>query len=135
MFLEKSKNARKMMARNGILEILFCQSVCFCIFSYSSICTCMLKFSRQFIPLSFLYLSLLFLYLLHLLLSQGRSKTYSGRHRHSSARLSYAGHVSHSPVLIKKANSCSTIYIDDSTVTLPNLKSTLKWCVYMYMYI
>ncbi|XP_064388947.1 cyclin-Y-like protein 1 [Halichondria panicea] len=61
-----------------------------------------------------------------MLARNGRHHTYSGRQRHSSARLSHGGHSS--PVLIKKANSCSTIYTDDSTVSLPNLKSTLK-CV------
>ena len=55
----------------------------------------------------------------------GRSRTYADRKRHSSARLSIAGNSS--PVMIKKANSCSTIYTDDSTVSLPNLKVTLKW--------
>jgi hypothetical protein len=28
--------------------------------------------------------------------------------------------------VIKKASSCSTIYIDDSTVSQPNLKNTIK---------
>ena len=28
--------------------------------------------------------------------------------------------------IIKKASSCSTIYIDDSTVSQPNLKNTIK---------
>ncbi len=58
----------------------------------------------------------------------GRSRTYAGRKRHSSARLSHMGSTSScSPVLIKKANSCSTIFTDDSTVSQPNLKSSLKW--------
>lgn len=55
-----------------------------------------------------------------------QSYSHSDRRHHSSARLSHAGKAS--PVLIQKANSCSTIYLDDSTVSQPNLKSTLK-CV------
>lgn len=51
----------------------------------------------------------------------------SEKHRHSSVRLS-SSHTKSSPVLIKKANSCSTIYTDDSTVSVPNLKFTIK-CV------
>lgn len=51
----------------------------------------------------------------------------TGRQRHSSVRLVTAA-TSDSPLRIKKANSCSTIYMDDNTVSLPNLKSTLK-CV------
>uniref|UniRef100_A0A8C9VA15 Cyclin Y-like 1 n=1 Tax=Scleropages formosus TaxID=113540 RepID=A0A8C9VA15_SCLFO len=40
-----------------------------------------------------------------------------------------SNHTSHvSPgVLSKKYSSCSTIFIDDSTVSQPNLKSTIKW--------
>ena len=34
---------------------------------------------------------------------------------------------------LKKASSCSTIYIDDSTVSQPNLKSTIK-CVSLAIY-
>lgn len=30
-------------------------------------------------------------------------------------------------LLTKKYSSCSTIFIDDSTVSQPNLKSTIKW--------
>lgn len=60
------------------------------------------------------------------MMRNGRSRTYADRKRHSSARLSITGNSS--PVMIKKANSCSTIYTDDSTVSLPNLKVTLK-CV------
>ena len=30
-------------------------------------------------------------------------------------------------LLTKKSSSCSTIFIDDSTVSQPNLKSTVKW--------
>ena len=57
----------------------------------------------------------------------GRSRTYAGRKRHNSARLSHAKGWASSPVMIKKANSCSTIFTDDSTVSQPNLKSSLKW--------
>uniref|UniRef100_A0A671RQ10 Cyclin-Y-like protein 1 n=1 Tax=Sinocyclocheilus anshuiensis TaxID=1608454 RepID=A0A671RQ10_9TELE len=40
-------------------------------------------------------------------------------------------HINHvSPGLLsKKYSSCSTIFIDDSTVSQPNLKSTIKWSV------
>ena len=34
---------------------------------------------------------------------------------------------------LKKASSCSTIYIDDSTVSQPNLKNTIK-CVSLAIY-
>ncbi|KAK2722838.1 cyclin-Y-like protein 1 [Artemia franciscana] len=34
---------------------------------------------------------------------------------------------------LKKSNSCSTIYVDDSTVSQPNLKSTIK-CVTLAIY-
>ena len=34
---------------------------------------------------------------------------------------------------LKKSNSCSTIYIDDSTVSNPNLKNTIK-CVSLAVY-
>ncbi|CAI8017690.1 Cyclin-Y-like protein 1, partial [Geodia barretti] len=58
---------------------------------------------------------------------RGNTRSGSERQRHSSARLSHPSRGS-SPVTIQKANSCSTIYTDDSTVSLPNLKYTLK-CV------
>ncbi len=52
----------------------------------------------------------------------GRAKTFSGRKRHSIARMSVlGGRADHSPLMIKKANSCSTIYTDDSTVSLSRL--------------
>ncbi|XP_036071817.1 cyclin-Y-like protein 1 isoform X2 [Oryzias melastigma] len=38
----------------------------------------------------------------------------------------YMNHASPGP-LTKKYSSCSTIFIDDSTVSQPNLKSTIKW--------
>jgi len=31
------------------------------------------------------------------------------------------------PNQLQKANSCSTIFIDDNTVSQPNLRATLKW--------
>ena len=34
---------------------------------------------------------------------------------------------------MKKSNSCSTIYLDDSTVSHPNLKNTIK-CVTLGIY-
>lgn len=34
-------------------------------------------------------------------------------------------------LLTKKYSSCSTIFIDDSTVSQPNLKSTIKWWLYL----
>ena len=34
---------------------------------------------------------------------------------------------------LKKSSSCSTIYIDDSTVSQPNLKNTIK-CVSLAIY-
>uniref|UniRef100_A0A673H716 Cyclin-Y-like protein 1 n=1 Tax=Sinocyclocheilus rhinocerous TaxID=307959 RepID=A0A673H716_9TELE len=42
-----------------------------------------------------------------------------------------SNHINHvSPGLLsKKYSSCSTIFIDDSTVSQPNLKSTIKWSV------
>uniref|UniRef100_A0A673XTK4 Cyclin Y-like 1 n=1 Tax=Salmo trutta TaxID=8032 RepID=A0A673XTK4_SALTR len=39
----------------------------------------------------------------------------------------HINHVSHTSPLSKKYSSCSTIFIDDSTVSQPNLKSTIKW--------
>ena len=35
--------------------------------------------------------------------------------------------------MLKKSSSCSTIYIDDSTVSNPNLKNTIK-CVSLAIY-
>ena len=55
----------------------------------------------------------------------GRSRSLSERKRHSSARLSIGGKSQ--SVAIQKSNSCSTIFTDDSTVSQPNLKCTLKW--------
>lgn len=36
-------------------------------------------------------------------------------------------------LLTKKYSSCSTIFIDDSTVSQPNLKSTIKWWLYLHL--
>uniref|UniRef100_A0A8C9W4S2 Cyclin Y-like 1 n=1 Tax=Scleropages formosus TaxID=113540 RepID=A0A8C9W4S2_SCLFO len=47
-------------------------------------------------------------------------------------RSNYTNHVSPGP-LTKKYSSCSTIFIDDSTVSQPNLKSTIK-CVTLAIY-
>ncbi|XP_011482117.1 cyclin-Y-like protein 1 isoform X1 [Oryzias latipes] len=44
----------------------------------------------------------------------------------------YMNHVSPGP-LTKKYSSCSTIFLDDSTVSQPNLKSTIK-CVSLAIY-
>lgn len=32
----------------------------------------------------------------------------------------------HEPCTLKKSNSCSTIFLDDSTISQPNLKNTIK---------
>ncbi|XP_055734471.1 cyclin-Y-like protein 1 isoform X2 [Salvelinus fontinalis] len=45
----------------------------------------------------------------------------------------HINHVSHTSPLSKKYSSCSTIFIDDSTVSQPNLKSTIK-CVTLAIY-
>ena len=37
--------------------------------------------------------------------------------------------VYYNPRLSKKCSSCSTIFLDDSTVSQPNLKSMVKWYV------
>ena len=44
-------------------------------------------------------------------------------------------HLSHSRSVgeLKKSSSCSTIFLDDSTVSQPNLKNTLK-CVSLAIY-
>uniref|UniRef100_A0A3B3ZID2 Cyclin-like domain-containing protein n=1 Tax=Periophthalmus magnuspinnatus TaxID=409849 RepID=A0A3B3ZID2_9GOBI len=48
------------------------------------------------------------------------------RDRRKSNHINHISHVSPGP-LSKKYSSCSTIFIDDSTVSQPNLKSTIKW--------
>lgn len=35
--------------------------------------------------------------------------------------------------LLKKSNSCSTIFLDDSTISQPNLKNTIK-CISLAIY-
>uniref|UniRef100_A0A8C6V6E9 Cyclin Y-like 1 n=1 Tax=Neogobius melanostomus TaxID=47308 RepID=A0A8C6V6E9_9GOBI len=47
------------------------------------------------------------------------------RDRRKSNHINHISHVSPSP-LSKKYSSCSTIFIDDNTVSQPNLKSTIK---------
>lgn len=39
----------------------------------------------------------------------------------------------HEPSPLKKSSSCSTIFLDDSTVSQPNLKTTLK-CLSLAIY-
>src|SRR5437763_1205913 len=41
--------------------------------------------------------------------------------------------LSDSRLILKKSSSCSTIFIDDSTVSHPNLKNTIK-CVTLAIY-
>ncbi|XP_064819782.1 cyclin-Y-like protein 1 [Oncorhynchus masou masou] len=48
-------------------------------------------------------------------------------------RSNYLSNHHTSPGLSKKYSSCSTIFLDDSTVSLPNLKSTVK-CVTLAIY-
>uniref|UniRef100_A0A3Q2D9F0 Cyclin Y-like 1 n=1 Tax=Cyprinodon variegatus TaxID=28743 RepID=A0A3Q2D9F0_CYPVA len=48
------------------------------------------------------------------------------RDKRKSNHINHISHVSPGPPL-KKYSSCSTIFIDDSTVSQPNLKSTIKW--------
>ncbi|XP_058478933.1 cyclin-Y-like protein 1 isoform X2 [Solea solea] len=48
------------------------------------------------------------------------------RDKRKSNHINHISHVSPGP-LSKKYSSCSTIFIDDSTVSQPNLKSTIKW--------
>ncbi|XP_013885603.1 cyclin-Y-like protein 1 [Austrofundulus limnaeus] len=54
------------------------------------------------------------------------------RDRRKSNHINHVTHVSPGP-LSKKYSSCSTIFIDDSTVSQPNLKSTIK-CVTLAIY-
>ncbi|XP_056284702.1 cyclin-Y-like protein 1 isoform X2 [Pseudoliparis swirei] len=48
------------------------------------------------------------------------------RDKRRSNHVNHIRHVSPGP-LSKKYSSCSTIFIDDNTVSQPNLKSTIKW--------
>ncbi|MEQ2181559.1 Cyclin Y [Goodea atripinnis] len=54
------------------------------------------------------------------------------RDKRKSNHINHISHVSPGPPL-KKYSSCSTIFIDDSTVSQPNLKSTIK-CVTLAIY-
>ncbi|XP_035767170.1 cyclin-Y-like protein 1 [Neolamprologus brichardi] len=54
------------------------------------------------------------------------------RDKRKSNHINHVSHVSPGP-LSKKYSSCSTIFIDDSTVSQPNLKSTIK-CVTLAIY-
>uniref|UniRef100_A0A3B3DNS4 Cyclin Y-like 1 n=1 Tax=Oryzias melastigma TaxID=30732 RepID=A0A3B3DNS4_ORYME len=54
------------------------------------------------------------------------------RDKRKSNHINHFSHVSPGP-LSKKYSSCSTIFIDDSTVSQPNLKSTIK-CVTLAIY-
>ncbi|KAL0963945.1 hypothetical protein UPYG_G00315650 [Umbra pygmaea] len=54
------------------------------------------------------------------------------RDKRKSNHINHVGHTSPG-LLCKKYSSCSTIFIDDSTVSQPNLKSTIK-CVTLAIY-
>ncbi|XP_010878264.1 cyclin-Y-like protein 1 [Esox lucius] len=54
------------------------------------------------------------------------------RDKRKSNHINHVSHTSPGP-LCKKYSSCSTIFIDDSTVSQPNLKSTIK-CVTLAIY-
>ncbi|XP_024245492.1 cyclin-Y-like protein 1 isoform X1 [Oncorhynchus tshawytscha] len=54
------------------------------------------------------------------------------RDKRKSNHINHVSHTSPGP-LSKKYSSCSTIFIDDSTVSQPNLKSTIK-CVTLAIY-
>uniref|UniRef100_A0A7N6ABG5 Cyclin-like domain-containing protein n=1 Tax=Anabas testudineus TaxID=64144 RepID=A0A7N6ABG5_ANATE len=54
------------------------------------------------------------------------------RDKRKSNHINHISHISPGP-LSKKYSSCSTIFIDDSTVSQPNLKSTIK-CVTLAIY-
>ncbi|XP_075995064.1 cyclin-Y-like protein 1 [Genypterus blacodes] len=54
------------------------------------------------------------------------------RDKRKSNHMNHISHASPGP-LSKKYSSCSTIFIDDSTVSQPNLKSTIK-CVTLAVY-
>uniref|UniRef100_A0A7N8XK03 Cyclin Y-like 1 n=1 Tax=Mastacembelus armatus TaxID=205130 RepID=A0A7N8XK03_9TELE len=61
------------------------------------------------------------------------SKSQTDVHdKRKSNHINHISHVSPGP-LSKKYSSCSTIFIDDSTVSQPNLKSTIK-CVTLAIY-
>ncbi|KAK6310003.1 hypothetical protein J4Q44_G00198840 [Coregonus suidteri] len=54
------------------------------------------------------------------------------RDKRKSNHINHVGHTSPGP-LSKKYSSCSTIFIDDSTVSQPNMKNTIK-CVTLAIY-
>jgi len=59
-------------------------------------------------------------------------RSLKNRHRGKGSLSSDRGSPS-TPNQLQKANSCSTIFIDDNTVSQPNLRATLK-CVSLAMY-
>ncbi|XP_020312595.1 cyclin-Y-like protein 1 isoform X6 [Oncorhynchus kisutch] len=61
------------------------------------------------------------------------SKSQTDRELQDKRKSNHITHVSHTSPLSKKYSSCSTIFIDDSTVSQPNLKSTIK-CVTLAIY-
>ncbi|XP_042174794.1 cyclin-Y-like protein 1 isoform X3 [Oncorhynchus tshawytscha] len=61
------------------------------------------------------------------------SKSQTDRELKDERKSNHINHVSHTSPLSKKYSSCSTIFIDDSTVSQPNLKSTIK-CVTLAIY-
>ncbi|XP_064800612.1 cyclin-Y-like protein 1 isoform X2 [Oncorhynchus masou masou] len=54
------------------------------------------------------------------------SKSRTDCELQDKSKSNHINHVSHTSPLSKKYSSCSTIFIDDSTVSQPNLKSTIK---------
>ena len=65
-------------------------------------------------------------------------QSYPFTYRNGMSRKRSQMHIANSNSLgdfmtLKKASSCSTIYIDDSTVSQPNLKNTIK-CVSLAIY-
>ncbi|XP_052349669.1 cyclin-Y-like protein 1 isoform X5 [Oncorhynchus keta] len=61
------------------------------------------------------------------------SKSQTDCELQDKRKSNHINHVSHTSPLSKKYSSCSTIFIDDSTVSQPNLKSTIK-CVTLAIY-
>ncbi|XP_036830512.1 cyclin-Y-like protein 1 isoform X4 [Oncorhynchus mykiss] len=61
------------------------------------------------------------------------SKSQTDCELQDKRKRNHINHVSHTSPLSKKYSSCSTIFIDDSTVSQPNLKSTIK-CVTLAIY-
>lgn len=131
MFLEKSKNAMRML-RNGWLMVNEAEAFCFvCVYRAVRITANCITLSHTHIPHT--HTPCTQQCTAHTRCKSAHPPIFEWspghrpeRHRHSSVRLS-SSHTKSSPVLIKKANSCSTIYTDDSTVSVPNLKFTIKW--------